>query len=242
MLPMPLTIAHPVAVLPLKRLGLPMSALIAGSMVPDLEHFIYLRPISYFSHSLPGLFLFCLPIGYLMLWIFYRLWVLALSPYITPSDWLAPPRFAPGKLGLGILTGALIHIAWDSFTHEYGFMVLRLPALSATVGEGHWYALPIFKILQHGSGLLGLGLMGLLAFYHRNQWPSVRPRVLVLLLAGLLLAGALALGSVLAQHGMPTAIRGLGKVVGTTVVRFAFISLLGMTAFSVFMRARTDTD
>lgn len=235
---MPLTIAHPVAVLPFKRLGLPLAALIAGSMAPDLEHFLYLRPISYFSHTLPGLFLFCLPVGFLMLWLYGRLWIPAMSPFISPPGWLNPPRLSVVKSGTAILLGAVTHIAWDSFTHEYGFMVLRFPAFSATVGEGHWYALPVFKILQHGSSLFGLGLLGVLALHHRNQWPSVKPRVLIMLLACLFLAGLLALASVLIQKGLPTAIRGLGKYLGATIVRFAFLTLLGITGLSLASRMR----
>lgn len=248
---MPLTIAHPVAVLPFRRTGLPLAALIAGSMAPDLEHFLYLAPRSDFSHTLPGLFLFCLPVGFLLLSLFYRLWLPAVLPYLSfpsgrPFD---PPGHFAG-MGFGLLIGALTHIGWDAFTHEYGFAVLRLPALSATVWEGHWYALPVFKILQHGSSLLGLGILGLLALHHRRQWPAIGSRPLLVLLAALLLAALLALASVLVQRGLPTAIRGLGKYLGATIVRFAFVTLAGVTLFSLAKAAwthghtdtRTNTD
>lgn len=36
---MPVTIAHPAAVLPLRGLGLPLSAMVIGSMAPDLPVF-----------------------------------------------------------------------------------------------------------------------------------------------------------------------------------------------------------
>ena len=39
---MPITFAHPAAVLPLARTGLPLTALAIGSMVPDLPMFVRL--------------------------------------------------------------------------------------------------------------------------------------------------------------------------------------------------------
>lgn len=62
---MPFTIAHSVAVLPLikplGRLGVPM-ALIIGSMSPDFACFLPLPVNGAQSHSLSGVFWFCLPI------------------------------------------------------------------------------------------------------------------------------------------------------------------------------------
>ncbi len=51
---MPLTIAHPVAVLPFRRLGLPMAALAIGSISPDLEYLFHLSPKSNISHTASG--------------------------------------------------------------------------------------------------------------------------------------------------------------------------------------------
>src|SRR5581483_12465816 len=49
----PFTLAHPAAVLPLRRRGLVFSALVVGSMAPDFEYFFGLkRPI---SHTMPGI-------------------------------------------------------------------------------------------------------------------------------------------------------------------------------------------
>lgn len=234
---MPLTIAHPVAVLPFRRIGLPLAALVAGSMSPDLEHFFYLAPQSYFSHTLPGLFLFCLPAGTLLLWLYTRLWLPAAAILVPLPGPRAPaPRETAALTALAILIGAMTHIAWDAFTHEYGFAVLRLPALSATLGEGTWHALPVFKLLQHGTGLLGLGVLGIVAFHHRDKWPLIRPRLLVILLLALAAASLVAALTVWLQFGFPTAIRGIGRYVGAVIVRFAVISLIGFTAVSLAVR------
>jgi len=61
---MPLTLAHPAAVLPavrFRRRGLPFVPLVIGSVTPDFEYFFKLEPTGHFSHTVPGVFLFCLP-------------------------------------------------------------------------------------------------------------------------------------------------------------------------------------
>src|SRR5262245_66554750 len=68
---MPFTLAHPAAVIPLKRY-LPLSALVVGSLSPDLEYLVRLRAVSHLSHTLTGLFSFCLPVGLVLLWLFHR--------------------------------------------------------------------------------------------------------------------------------------------------------------------------
>jgi hypothetical protein len=232
---MPLTIAHPAAVLPLRRLGLPLTALIAGSMSPDLEHFFYFSPQSYVSHSLPGLFLFCLPAGALLLWVFQRLWLPAAALLIPlPAHLAEPERGSVARVGLGLLLGAVTHIAWDAFTHEYGFAVINLPILRSTLMDGTWHSMVVYKILQHGSSLLGLGILGLAALHHRREWPVIRPRLLVILSLALGAAALTAVDSVMLQYGIPPALRGITRYIGNVIVRFACISLAALTAVSIF--------
>jgi Domain of unknown function (DUF4184) len=68
---MPFTLSHPAAAVvfwPLvRRKQLPLSALAIGSMLPDFEFFIHLRPIDLWGHSLIGFVTFCLPVGLLAL-------------------------------------------------------------------------------------------------------------------------------------------------------------------------------
>ena len=70
---MPLTIAHPAAVLPFRHGRLPLSALVVGSIAPDFEYVLQLYPRSDFSHTALGLFTFCLPSGMIALWVFQRI-------------------------------------------------------------------------------------------------------------------------------------------------------------------------
>ncbi len=67
---MPFTLAHPAAVIPLKKSTygryFSLSALIAGSIVPDLGYLVPLADFTGFSHSLGGIIVFGLPVGLLV--------------------------------------------------------------------------------------------------------------------------------------------------------------------------------
>src|SRR5262245_3931724 len=70
---MPFPLAHPAAVLPLRRWCpkyLSFAALVIGSLTPDLGNCLNWDN---FSHSIPGSFAFGLPLGMVSLWILYRI-------------------------------------------------------------------------------------------------------------------------------------------------------------------------
>jgi membrane-bound metal-dependent hydrolase YbcI (DUF457 family) len=157
---MPLTPAHTAAAWPLSRLlpPLPLDALVLGTMLPDFEYLLHLAPRGGFGHSLPGLFVFCLPIG-LVTWAIYRRVVRPACLTLLPAG--LRPALAAGETNwvaviAAILVGAASHSLWDSFTHERGWSVQRIPALSTTVHLGALGEVPIFKLLQHGSTIVGL--------------------------------------------------------------------------------------
>ena len=64
---------------------------------------------------------------------------------------------------ISILIGAASHIFWDSFTHDHGYFVQTIPALQNSV-DFLGRQIPMLKILQHGSTLLG-GLVIAFAIY-----------------------------------------------------------------------------
>src|SRR5436190_1116980 len=117
---MPYTLAHPAAILPLRRFHwLSSLGLVVGAMSPDFEHVLRVTPVSRYSHTLMGLLWFCLPVGLLVMWAYRFLWRVPLSkffpqPIETSTLW---------KDGLSVLIGALTHITWDSFTHRQGLGV-----------------------------------------------------------------------------------------------------------------------
>ena len=53
-----------------------------------------------------------------------------------------------------MVIGAFSHILWDSFTHETGHFVSVFPYLSTNILLFE-QQIPVYKILQHGSTLIG---------------------------------------------------------------------------------------
>jgi hypothetical protein len=167
---MPLTAAHAAAAWPINRLlpRLPLEPLLLGTLTPDFQYFLYLAPYGRFGHTLPGLFLFCLPVG-LLAWIAYlkfgRPALLSLLPGGL-RQLLNPPRHGVLLVSAALLVGATTHIVWDSFTHQHGWVVRQLPALSLPVQVTPQLKLPGFKLLQHASTLMGLAVV----FLWARQW------------------------------------------------------------------------
>jgi hypothetical protein len=173
---MPFTLSHPAAAIPLARWGLPLSALVVGSMSPDF--FFYLRlmppPWGHFSHSVAGLFLFCLPSSLLVLCCFHMLlkWsIISLLPHALQMRLVLPAaqftflpwsRFA--MVVVAVLIGAATHLIWDSFTHGSGWAVDMLPILLNPVLEVGPTILPLYKVLQYLSTVAGAALVGYWSF------------------------------------------------------------------------------
>lgn len=151
---MPLAPAHPAVVLPLQRLGLPLSALVAGAVAPDAA--VYLPvPVSYSTtHSGPGLVVDVV-IGLVVLWLWDVLIRRALVD-LTPA--LRTRTTTPQRLDrrawalapIAVAIGAATHVLWDSVTHDWGFIVEALPVLRDDYGP-----LPLYSWLQHLSTVLG---------------------------------------------------------------------------------------
>lgn len=168
---MPFTLAHPVAILPLvKPLGrfAVASALVVGSLAPDLAYFVPLPVSREQTHSLLGLFWFCLPFGLLTYFVFHLLFaplIHGLSPKQIatrlPEQWSGTRIQNPFTIPVvfSILIGALTHVVWDSFTHSGGLPSTVLPLLDKQLGEVGGYAIYVHKVLQHTSNLLGMGIL-----------------------------------------------------------------------------------
>ena len=186
---MPFTVAHTVAVIPLvKYLGKfgALSALIIGSMTPDFSYFTpYLVHQRFESHSLLGVYLFAIPMG-LTIYFLYHLLMAPVIVSILPKAIqrnLHPDLFI-GRLPdipaytliFSLVLGALTHITWDFFTHLYGapqyFSILSVPL--ATI-DG--YDIMPYRVLQHGSTMLGMALLTfwIWTWYAKKKTPSKEP-------------------------------------------------------------------
>ncbi|RNB59814.1 DUF4184 family protein [Brevibacillus gelatini] len=164
---MPFTFSHPAIVLPLRRWGwVSFPALVFGSMAPDFEYFLRMQPYSVYSHTFLGLFCVDLPLV-IVLYVVYRFLVekglLAVLP-LWAAKGLACRR--TGKESrkrkwvslvvfvYSALLGSYSHIAWDAFTHDRGSMVERFVFLQQRIPLV-FLEVPVYKLLQHGSTLLG---------------------------------------------------------------------------------------
>jgi hypothetical protein len=167
---MPFTLAHTAACIPLARKGLVASALLVGSISPDFAYFFPIPRLSRLSHSLLGIFLFCVPLGLIALWLFHRFLkqpALALLPRHHQEKLIPLAKefsFWPvRRLAVVIVSltiGALTHIAWDSFTHTRGWLVQNVDWLRLIIVETELGPLFVHRALQHASTVLGLVCIG----------------------------------------------------------------------------------
>ena len=157
---MPFTLAHPAAALPFRRWCpryLDFSALVVGCLVPDLATSMtdYLE---YFSHTILGSLVFCLPVGLLTLWIFRQVRAPLISTLPNPHrDILLSIRTVPPgslvQVMVSLLLGSWLHIAWDSFTHDHSWLVRHSVLSSFTVGR-----MPLNHLLWLLSSLIGVAV------------------------------------------------------------------------------------
>ncbi|MFJ6623278.1 DUF4184 family protein [Kitasatospora sp. NPDC091335] len=193
---MPFTLSHPAAVLPLLRAAgargpLVASALVAGSMAPD---------VPFFAESLlPGVY------GHGGLthrwWAVPTLDVAIAGALVAgwhgllrgPVVALLPERWAGGAEALtarragvtggsagsgaawfaaSAAIGAATHVGWDAFTHGDRLGVRLLPVLDRPVA-----GVPLYEALQYGSSALALAAMGGWAARAVRAVEPVRPAV-----------------------------------------------------------------
>lgn len=172
---MPFTLCHPaaLAVLPSRlRRSLPLAALAIGTMTPDFEYLLRLKPLSIWSHTLPGLIIFCLPAG-MVTWLAWEriargptreLLALRADRSSWPLTWGSLAR-----AGLAVLIGAASHLAWDSFTHSGRLGAMLIPQLEQEAWRIGTYSLRWFSVLQHLSTLAGAVVLGVWYLHERRR-------------------------------------------------------------------------
>jgi hypothetical protein len=247
---MPFTLAHPAAVLPLRRVRLMRTVpLIIGAMTPDAPYFTpwhLSRHAPELTHSFLGTFTLDLPIGLVMLallWLLRAPLAAPLWPSAEAKCFCAMERFGkrPGNwmlAPLSILIGAWTHVLWDSFTHADGWMVSRISALSAPVSFFS-YTGQLCHVLQYASSVFGLAVLAI--WFARlpaplAESPRAERSIGGLLLLVVLIAAAAAAGALeTVQH-----IGAMEHYAGVSPTRYQVFFLLitrGMTSFAVIYAA-----
>ncbi len=219
---MPFTFAHPAAVLPLRRFKLLHTVpLVVGSIAPDMPSYIPSRfnRLMLDTHSIAGTLWPDVPIGVAVL-LFGFLLRGPLTALMTPRARMLclqsmerfknEPRHWLFSL-VAIYIGIWTHLLWDSFTHDHGWMVRRISALSAPITIGD-YTGTLCHVLQYVSSVAGLLILAI--WYLRLPTPEMESarnaavvspvgRALVLLFvasAATALGGYIAARAVLAGH------------------------------------------
>lgn len=143
--------------------------MVVGSMAPDFYYFALVPDVLRFGHTLKGLFVFCIPLGLALLWLFHSVLkkpLLALAPAhlrnrMSPetmkfSFW---PASRMAWILISMVIGWMTHVAWDSFTHENGYITDHWLALqSRTIFWPHMHFFSSLQFLSSGLGLLLLGI------------------------------------------------------------------------------------
>jgi hypothetical protein len=185
---MPFTLAHPAAVVPIYKARprwFVFSALVIGSIIPDTEYFVRGELVSVWSHTIPGLLVYCLPVGLLLLWLYHTIQkniLLSLMPlplqsrlagYNEPFPFLPWPRLI--MIAGSLLIGAATHLTWDSFTHANNLMAQwSFPIATVLITR---LGLPITaqNLLQEGNTLIGLLLLAYWGWQTTPEMPRMMP-------------------------------------------------------------------
>ena len=177
---MPFTLAHPAAILPLRRLRyLRTAPLIIGALVPDTYDYVprNLRSYLHGAHSFHGSYTLCIALGYALLAVLFVLRRPLTALLSARARWLCLIALAPFSrsrlewvlAAVAFVLGAWTHLLWDSFTHIEGVMVHRFAALSTTVTIGSYHG-ALYHVLQYVSSVFGLAVMAW--WYWRLPAPS----------------------------------------------------------------------
>lgn len=173
---MPITFAHPAAVLLFARSGLPLPALVIGSMVPDVP--MFLRVPGYeITHGPWGV----LGVDIVLGTVGVALWVLLvrdafvdLAPEVVRGRLPRRIRFSRRDWWLAPLAaclGALTHVVWDLFTHPDRWGSHHIPWLASKhaglLGTA-W--------LQHVSSILATGVLVAVVVGHLRTRSYDSPR------------------------------------------------------------------
>ena len=205
---MPFTPSHAAAVLPFLRTPLPASALVIGSVAPDLPYYLPLD-LPWDTHTASAVVTTDLLLGGLA-WVVWH--ALLAEPALAWAPGALRSRLTGVPLGPGVrirsvrglvltvlalVVGAATHVLWDEFTHAGRWGTEHLPALARD-----WGPLPGYRWLQYAGGVLGgaVLLVWLVRWWRRAPRaplparPAAWPAWVAIAGAGLLtgVAGALA--------------------------------------------------
>jgi hypothetical protein len=158
----PFPLAHPAAVLPLRRVRfLSLGAMMIGSLTPDVGYLFSGTRIPGLAHSVPGSFMFCLPIGlvgYAVLRLIREPLAAmlpsphrqAVLPHCRPQPW------AWWAVIVSTLLGAWSHIALDALTHESQMLMAQFSLLQEELALLQREGIRVPRVLWTGLSVAGI--------------------------------------------------------------------------------------
>lgn len=168
---MPFTFSHPAIVICLSksRLRLSLTALVAGSIVPDFEFYFRLKQTGNYAHHWPGVIIFDIPVAVLLCYLYHiymrnviiqqlPVWFRCRFSEALSFNWNKYAAENKFNVFVSIIIGIVSHLLWDAFTHDDGAFVVLFPILSK-----HFIlagmAIPVYGILQLISSIWGLWIV-----------------------------------------------------------------------------------
>jgi Domain of unknown function (DUF4184) len=260
---MPFTPAHAAAAFPFRSTRLVWSALLIGTMAPDFEYFLHFAPEGRHGHTMPGIVILTLPLALVTLWLFHKFvkgTFVELMPECLRSRLMplagefrfgGPTRFT--LILASILVGVTTHLVWDSFTHPNGWSVLHWRTLQRQVRLPFVGGAPLYKLLQHGSTILGLSflMIWLMAWYgsaEANLLPVARPksawpaRSIVTLALIMVIAAMGAVAISLVTTGAPQNLRGIPHFSVPVVVAAASLTWWELVLLGILQSRRKGNE
>jgi hypothetical protein len=257
---MPFTLAHSAAALPFRKLRVVPSAIVIGTFAPDFEYFLRLGPHGHFGHTLTGAVVFTFPIALAVLWMFHAFVkrpVAALLPdglrsrlagHLSKFEFFGPARFL--WIVVSILLGIATHLVWDSFTHANTWPYHHWPRLHETVRFPAVGPVAYYKILQHGSTVVGtLIVFAWLVRWYRESKPQTTASAklpvpkswLAILAVVILVACAGGLIRATAGRGFSTSATTPKRFIGELVVTAIALAWWQLVAYGIFLSTRPSS-
>jgi hypothetical protein len=180
---MPFTFSHAALVFPINwgfKKWTSMTGLIIGSLVPDFEKFINMRPGNTISHTWEGIFLFSIPLGLLLFFIFHIVVRDSLIDNLPEHfrkrlhiygkvDWIAHFKKHYLLICISIAIGAFSHIVLDDITKDHERLVRYFPLTGNGITLTDSIYLSFSLLVEVLSGLIGL----MLVYYFVLRLPKV---------------------------------------------------------------------
>jgi hypothetical protein len=173
---MPFPLAHPAAVLPLRRFcprRLSLAALMIGCLAPDASYLVSRLPmggtrVSEFAHTFAGSLVLCLPAAGVMLLVFLAIRGPLAQALPTPHrEAVAPlsrlPIPGPVNVLLSLLLGIWTHLLLDAATRESELLVANLPVFQDEMALLRNQGFQPYRLLWYALTAIGLG--GLVVAY-----------------------------------------------------------------------------